>query len=285
WAPQMLFFSQNLGPKVIGGHGMISIAPGWELPKEESAILFWIKNLGAFIPLAALGAWKTPQRDIKIMALAGLILFLLGNFVMFTPWSWDNIKVLEFGFLLALPAAVAALLWMGVKQPAVFTPIVLVLVLSMTLAGILDLTRVLRFNSEKHRIFTEYEVRVAEWLRDNTPKDAIVLAAPIFNQPVMLSGRRVVLGYPGHVWSHGLPLEKREQDVKAMSRGAPSAPELLHQYHVTYAVYGSREREYGFNQEYFDRGGLFETLWTASSGNASDQITVYRLRETATAAP
>jgi hypothetical protein len=174
---------------------------------------------------------------------------------------------------------------MVVKKPAVFTPIVLMLVLPMTLAGILDLTRALRFNGENHRIFTEYEVRLAEWLRGNTPKDAIVLAAPIFNQPVMLSGRRVVLGYPGHVWSHGLPLEKREEDVRVMSRGEPSAPELLHQYHVAYAVYGSREREYGFNQGYFDRGGVFETLWTAPRGNASDQITVYRLRETPSASP
>lgn len=281
WLPQMLFFAQKLGPKIPGGAAMIHTALGWEVQKGQSFGMFWLKNSGIFIPLVLVGAWVCKRREIRVMALAAAILFALGNVVMFAPWSWDNIKILEFARLLALPAAVAALLWMIGKRPLLLAPIAALLVMSLILAGILDLTRAIRPNSEDHREFSNYEVKLAAWLRENTPKRAIFLVAPSYNSPIVLTGRSVVLGYPGHIWSHGLPLQAREQDVRIMSKGEEHAAELFKHYGVTYVMLGWREREAGFRPEFFDQSGLFETLWTAPQGAGSDRTTIYRLRETA----
>lgn len=64
------------------------------------------------------------------------------------------------------------------------------------------------------------------------------------NHPVgMLSGRRVLMGYPGWLWTEGLPTAERERDVRAIYGFTSDAPGLLAKYRVDYVVIGPVERE------------------------------------------
>jgi uncharacterized membrane protein len=57
-----------------------------------------------------------------------------------------------------------------------------------------------------------------------------------------LTGRRVVAGYPGWLWTYGLAdWAQRTADADAMLRGDPSTPALLRTYGVDYVVLGPQE--------------------------------------------
>ncbi|MGH7904583.1 MAG: hypothetical protein ACREPA_10755 [Candidatus Dormibacteraceae bacterium] len=116
-------------------------------------------------------------------------------------------------------------------------------------------------------------LRLASWARANTDPRAVFLAAPEHNHPVpALAGRRVVLGYPGWVWSYGLgDLGVRSAAVADMLSGAPDAARLLAAYHVAYVVIGpAAMRVYHADPAY----------WSAREARvyANAEYTVYRVR-------
>jgi uncharacterized membrane protein len=59
----------------------------------------------------------------------------------------------------------------------------------------------------------------------------------------MLSGRRIVMGYPGWMWSQGADTVERERDLRAIFALSPQAPALMKKYGVSYVVIGPNERE------------------------------------------
>ena len=44
------------------------------------------------------------------------------------------------------------------------------------------------------------------------------------------------MGYPGHVWTHGLEFGPRESEIRRVYAGAPDAAAILRKYDVDYAV-------------------------------------------------
>jgi len=60
------------------------------------------------------------------------------------------------------------------------------------------------------------------------------------------------MGYPGHVWTHGLEFGPRESEIKRVYSGAPDAVTILRKYGVAYAVVGPLERNVmSVNEEFF----------------------------------
>jgi len=49
------------------------------------------------------------------------------------------------------------------------------------------------------------------------------------------------MGYPGHIWTHGLDFGPRETEIKRIYGGAPDAEALLGKYGVDYVVVGPQE--------------------------------------------
>ena len=44
------------------------------------------------------------------------------------------------------------------------------------------------------------------------------------------------MGYPGHVWTHGLEFGPRESEIRRVYAGAPDAAAILQKHNVDYAV-------------------------------------------------
>ena len=62
------------------------------------------------------------------------------------------------------------------------------------------------------------------------------------------------MGYPGHVWTHGLEFAPREAEINRVYAGAPDAVAILRKYGVDYAVVGPLERNLmNVNEEFFSR--------------------------------
>jgi len=75
----------------------------------------------------------------------------------------------------------------------------------------------------EYQEFDRDGINFAEIIKQQTPPRATILHAPVHNTPVFLTGRRSLMGYPGHIWTHGLDYGPRETEIKRIYAGAPDA--------------------------------------------------------------
>lgn len=217
---------------------------GWDHGKENP-IWFWFKNTGIFIPLifAAL-LYRSKEylisRRLLFFYLPFTLCFIVPNFLKMAPWIWDNIKVLFYWWVASAPivALLLSRLW---KDNAIRRVIAVVLFVCVTLAGGLDVAGI-ALRGVKYGIFDTAGTRFAELVKTTTQPRSLILHAPVHNTPIFLTGRKSLMGYPGHIWTHGLEFTQRESDIKRIYAGAPDADQLLNDYGVEYAVVGPLER-------------------------------------------
>ena len=69
---------------------------------------------------------------------------------------------------------------------------------------------------------------------------------------MLLSGRRSLLGYPGHIWSQGLDASDRLARVQAVYAGAAD-PASLPEPRADYILDGPQERQLDPDQRALDR--------------------------------
>lgn len=216
---------------------------GWD-HGNENPVLFWFKNTGIFIPLILIALLSRSKeylisRRLLLFYLPFTLCFIIPNFVKLAPWIWDNIKVLYYWWLASAPivALLLARLWhRGLAQRALAAA----LLVCVTLAGALDVAGI-ALRSVKYEVFDVKGIRFAEMVKQNTSPRSLVVHAPIHNTPVFLTGRRSLMGYPGHIWTHGLEFAPREAEIKRIYAGAPDAEALLKKYSVEYVVVGPLE--------------------------------------------
>ena len=249
--PPVRSFCEANQPCLFG----LRVQLGWLAAADgahDSIAWFWLKNLGLFIPLL-LAAQLWLGRSAFGLHFAPLWLwFLVPNVILLHPWDWDNNKFFIFWALLgSLPVGwlLARLFQADRAVPALAAGLLAVLVLS----GTLDLARSLDYRVSAIPFTDSGGVSTAAWVRANTDPHAVFLVSTNHNQPVTaLTGRRVVLGYGGWVWSYGLSdWQDKEVAVHRMLQGVD--PEDVARYHVDYVVIGPQERAapYSANDAYW----------------------------------
>ncbi|HEY5838981.1 MAG TPA: hypothetical protein VIT19_08100, partial [Pyrinomonadaceae bacterium] len=205
---------------------------------------FWLKNTGLFIPLLILAlVWKPDdylvRRKLLLFYVPFTLCFLIPNFVKLAPWVWDNIKMIFYWWIVSAPivALLLARLW---EQNVGRRVLAASLFVILTLAGGLDIFPLLTGQGE-YQEFDRNGVEFAESVKETTPPTATILHAPIHNTPIFLTGRRSIMGYPGHIWTHGLDFGPRENEIKQIYAGGMDADALLAKYRVDYVVIGPHE--------------------------------------------
>ena len=228
---------------------------GWDHGKD-SPIWFWFKNTGFFIPLIlAAVLLKTNgflvRRRLLLFYLPFTLCFIIPNFVKLAPWIWDNIKVLYYWWLASAPlvALLLAKLW---RHGPILRVAAVILFVVVTLSGALDVASI-ALRPGNYEIFSSQGLAFAELVKQKTPPRALIIHAPVHNTPVFLTGRRSLMGYPGHIWTHGLQFVQREGEIKRIYLGMPDAPQLLKFYNVDYAVVGPQERQGTINESFFSQ--------------------------------
>ena len=209
----------------------------------KSAILFWFANAGVFLLLlvAALVGRGLVEARARRFYLGFIVWFVLPNAVLLAPWPWDNIKVLVYWSLASCPF-VAAVLSDGFRRAPVWRVASAALLVVLTLSGALDIVRALS-PVERAALFGPEKREVADLIRASTEPRALIVHAPIHNSVLCLSGRRSFMGYPGHLWTHGIDYASRELDLQTIYRGGPAAKELIARYGIDYVLVGPVERE------------------------------------------
>ncbi len=205
------------------------------IERTPDVVLFWLKNTGLMFPLLITAfAWRGKRpvvsRRLLLYYLPFTLCFIIPNFMTLAPWVWDNIKVLFYWWVASAPivALVLARLWrrdwsLRVLSAACFVALVF--------AGALDVIGIVARTGE-YQLFDQNGIQFAELVKQQTNPRALIVHAPVHNTPIFLTGRRSLMGYPGHIWTHGLEFAPREAEIKRVYAGAPDADAVLRKYHV-----------------------------------------------------
>ena len=241
---------------------------GWDL-RDLNFFWFWLKNTGIFIPVLFFGLYliytsqtrkdenKKQGANLLTFYLPFAILFIIPNIAKLAPWEWDNIKVLIYWFVGSIPFVAYALAWLWEKDKF-FKVIAAVCLIMLTFAGALDVWRQIS-GVINYEVFRADSVKIAEQIKQKTPPNALFLNAPTYNSAVVLSGRRSLMRYTGHLASHGIDFSEREADVKIIYSGEGTTDILLNKYGIEYIMVSPEEKGYfqsnsvPFNEAYLQK--------------------------------
>jgi hypothetical protein len=226
--------------------------PGWVQNAGDFAmpfLQFWLVNFGAWVPLVlffigitAVNVWKQAQApDFKISATVAFLIpagaiFLAGCLVKLAPWEWDNIKIVVWAYIIILP-----FLWTDliVQWPIYLRAIVCV---ALFASGFVTLLGGLAIGKGGFGIADRSELDAVGVAVHKLPADARFAGYPIWGHPVLLQGRKMVLGYPGHLWTQGFDYSKTYDKLQAMMLGAPNWKEIARSFHARYLYWGRNEK-------------------------------------------
>lgn len=261
---------------------------GWD-KQTDNFFWFWFKNTGIFIPALLLGIyliWEKAQRDetdaeqdiesekkikkekpvgkndlsfavphpllLLLFYLPFPLLFFVSNIVKLAPWEWDNIKVLIYWFIGSLPIVALVLAW-ALNRNKILKIVAVGCLIVLTGAGALDVWRTIS-GETNYNVFSKDSVAVAKEIKQKTAPNALFLNAPTFNSAVVLSGRRSLMRYSGHLSSYGIYYYEREAEVKKIYAGDAAAEALLNKYNIEYVLISPEEKSnLTVNEDFFRR--------------------------------
>jgi hypothetical protein len=226
--------------QVSDGFGAVSLVgwqPGWVVG-DQNPVVFLAVNFGFLFPLALAAlalAWRERRREELLVLGPALAVFATLFLVRLAPWAWDNTKVLLWCYLLALPP-IGSLLLARLRRPWQ-----VVAVVGLLFSGAVSVTAACLGGGPRLEVLSlsEYDA-VCEALASR-PLTERVAVAPTFNHPVALCGHPLVLGYPGHLWSHGIDAAEVEPGLEALLRGEPRWREEARAIEARLLFWGPRE--------------------------------------------
>ena len=210
---------------------------------------FWLTNFGLWIPLALglLGLvgwriWKArwrwgdrPPADVAFV-LPAVLIFAVGYFFKTAPWEWDNLKLMVWGYFLILP-----FLWSDILGRWAF-PERAAICVALFGSGFVTLLGGLSAGHPGFGLIERARLDYAGTAMRPLPMEARFAAWPTFNCPVSLQGRKVVAGYPGHLWTEGFDYTEVNNRLTALMNGAANWRDAAQSLGVRYIFWGQDEK-------------------------------------------
>ena len=210
---------------------------------------FWLTNFGLWIPLALAlvglcvwRAWKAgwrwgnkPPADVAFV-LPAVAIFAVGYFFKTAPWDWDNLKLMVWGYFLILP-----FLWSDIIGRWAF-PERAAMCVALFGSGFVTLLGGLSAGHPGFGLIERAKLDAVGTAVAPLPVEARFAAYPTYNHPLLLQGRKVVLGYPGHLWTEGFEYGDANNRLTALMNGAANWREAAQALDVRYVFWGQDER-------------------------------------------
>ncbi|MFQ3578282.1 MAG: hypothetical protein SNJ52_04655 [Verrucomicrobiia bacterium] len=244
--------------------------PGWMA--EDQGIWFWIENFGVLIPVLLVyvtgtilrllrGRANVEEREAILFVVPALIWFGICCLISLHPWAWDNTKIMVWSYLALLPAIGS---WLAVRCRPMEQMVVTVL---LFFSGALSMLGAHTQGRVAWELAVRPELVAIQRILDKVDPQSRIATAPRFDHPVLLLGRKVALGYPAHVWSHGLSYSWQLEDLNRLMKGEEGWEESAQRLEVSFLFWGLREAE-----EFPDsmRPWLLFPLATSQWGNLYD---------------
>jgi len=225
------------------GSGFIRFYPGWlAQTKDINWLWFWLLNWGAFPLIVLLGTFFLGSSQRRFLV-PFIFIFIASNLFLFQPFDWDNSKLLTWVYLvLSAPAAVTITTLFDRRVGNRFLAVALFVIL--TFSGSLDASGLLNPLRAPLPMYTKEELNLASWVNANTAPDSLFLTSDRHSHPVPnLTGRNILMGYRGWLWTYGIDYRDREKQVADIYSGSDTGLSLALYYGINYVVVGPSELE------------------------------------------
>ena len=209
------------------------------LPVAASA--FWPVNFGLLPVIVAMLVVTLCRKGgrpwARLVVFPALAVFVICCFVKFAPWEWDNTKLMIWSYLAILPFLWSDLL---VRWPAWARQFIVGM---LFFSGFVSTLGGIDASFTGYPIATRSELDgVARAVR-RIPVAERFAGAPTYNHPLLLNGRKMVLGYIGHTQSHGLAWQEPAVKLDSLMNGEDGWREIADGLHARYLFWGRNEDE------------------------------------------
>jgi hypothetical protein len=192
------------------------------------------------IPLFASALQKDWRQTIPITTASAFVipaaaLFLFSCFVKTAPWEWDNIKLIIWSYLIVLP-----FVWSEIisRWPFLVRALVCLLLFG---SGFVTLFGGLAAGKTGYGMADRMELDAIGVAVSKLPAEARYAAYATYNHPLLLQGRKLVLGYAGHVWTQGFSYGDDANKLAQLMNGAPGWKKIAQDFRVRYLFWGRME--------------------------------------------
>ncbi len=273
--PQIIWINQHAVSQ------MISLHLGWISSNEGKPLIdvvwFWLANGWIVLVLSFAGLFFLTRRQL-IFYVPFIVLFFIGNTIRFQPWDFDNYKIFMHWHLFA--SIVAAIAFVKLLESGSgkgfaflrvygFKALAIALVVFGIASGVLTVLWMTVGENARYEDFSPTELGIADWIKINTPANAVFLTSDAHNSIVQsVAGRQIVMGFNGWLWSHGLNYQQTDSDVKVIySTGNCS---LIKKYGINYIFVSPQESNLNPNMALFE--SRFEKVFSKSDGESNYSI-------------
>ena len=217
----------------------------WRIGADGFSWKWIVLILLALVALAWLGArlvkngfgWekKLPEDVAFIFAATAIFLFFFS--IKTAPWIWDNLKIGIWAYFIVLP-----FLWRKLITQWE-SPIRAAVCFAFFASGFVSLFGGLAAGRAGFGFAERGEVDAVHEAVQKMPLEARFAAFPTYNHPLLLNGRKVVMGYPGHLWTQGFEdYGKTQEMLTRLMQGAPNWRDLARTLRARYLFWGREEK-------------------------------------------
>jgi hypothetical protein len=187
--------------------------------------------------LRAGSTWNKKIPEEIAFLTAAIAIFLAGMLFKFAEWGWDNLKLMIWGYFLVLP-----FLWKDLIVRWDF-PIRVGVCIALFGSGFISLFGGLAAGRPGFEFADRAELDSVAAVVRMLPPESRFAAYPTYNHPLLLQGRKVVVGYPGHLWTEGFKnYENVERKLRELMDGTQNWREIARALRVRYIFWGREEK-------------------------------------------
>ena len=204
---------------------------------------FWIKNVGlTYLLIVPAALARRKGGTCRTLALGALLIYAAAELIQFQVNVYDNNKLFYVAYMAVLPSVGLYLtdLWRrlrGVRGRALMAACFL---FASTASAALTMGREI---VSDYQLFGSAEVEAAEFIAENTERDAVFLTGQQHNNAVTaLAGRHILCGAPTFLWYHGLDYAQQEADERLLFEAPAENEALFDEYGVDYVYISGNER-------------------------------------------
>lgn len=211
---------------------------------------YWSLNLGLhliLIPIGFIFAGKTAKK----IFIAFFVFFIVGNLFQFSTEMAANHKFFNYFMLIGnmFSAFVLVSMW---KRSIYLKPLVVALSFFLILSGVIDFFPV--YNDSKLVLRDSINSDI-QWIKKNTPQNAIFLNTSYLYTPESLAGRKILMGWPYFAWSQGYDTFSRSLQIKntLSSNNKFEMCNFMERNLIDYISTTTSSEDFPFQNEWFEK--------------------------------
>lgn len=201
------------------------------------------------------------KKELFILGLnlfCGWLLFLAVMLFRFQPWDYDNNKILVYWQFFAILAIFLFWVKLFVFKKILASIILPLFIVAAIFSGIFDqIFRIYQPFNKMPVIFSVESLKLAEYVKENITEGDLILTGNSHLNPIAsLTGRPVLEGFPGWLWTRGINYHQREEDIRNYYQNPEKYDQIIDKYQIKYILLDDQVR-YDFGADL----GVFQQLY------------------------